>query len=171
MEEAVPTALITSDAIQFGILAAILGVLFYTRSLGGKWDRFYTFIPLILLAYLLPSLLNTLGIISSEGRKVVTMDDHGHLELGMPEAAWRGHTTAEAQLVELPGICVLPQHPSVAGAVHTAQEVRKLVFAKTLSLFPGLKAGRQVMPEFTGELAGHIAELGLEERHRHSAHG
>ncbi|MBW0145114.1 DUF819 family protein [Sphingomicrobium sp. B8] len=59
--------MITSDAIQFGILAAILGLLFYTRSLGGKWDKFYTFVPLILLAYLIPSLLNTFGIISSEG--------------------------------------------------------------------------------------------------------
>ena len=67
MEEVAPTALITSDAIQFGILAAILGLLFYTRSLGGGWTRFYTFVPLILLAYLIPSLLNSFGVISSEG--------------------------------------------------------------------------------------------------------
>lgn len=66
MEEATQTALITSDAIQFGILATILGLLFWTRSLGGGWNRFYTFVPLILLAYLLPSLLNSFGIISSE---------------------------------------------------------------------------------------------------------
>ena len=66
MEEVAPTALITSDAIQFGILAAILGLLFYTRSLGGGWTRFYTFVPLILLAYLIPSLLNSFGVISSE---------------------------------------------------------------------------------------------------------
>ena len=65
MHDATTPPLIASDAIQFGILAAILGLLFYTKSLGGKWDRFYTFVPLILLAYLLPSLLNSFGIISS----------------------------------------------------------------------------------------------------------
>ncbi|MCJ7558666.1 MAG: DUF819 family protein [Gammaproteobacteria bacterium] len=57
--------LITNDAIVFGLLVSILGVIFYTRSLGGRWTRFYTFVPAILLCYLLPSLLNSFGVISS----------------------------------------------------------------------------------------------------------
>ena len=57
--------LITNDAIVFGLLVSILGVIFYTRSLGGRWTRFYTFVPVILLCYLLPSLLNSFGVISS----------------------------------------------------------------------------------------------------------
>jgi uncharacterized membrane protein len=43
-----------------------LGLVFYTRSLGGRWATFYTFIPAILLCYLLPSLMNSFGLISSE---------------------------------------------------------------------------------------------------------
>ncbi|WFL77710.1 DUF819 family protein [Altererythrobacter arenosus] len=58
--------LITNDAIVLGLFALILGGLFYLRSLGGRWDRFFTFVPIILLCYLLPSLLNTAGVISSK---------------------------------------------------------------------------------------------------------
>lgn len=60
------TPLITNDAIVFGLLAALLGMIFYTRSLGGRWTTFYTFVPAILLCYLLPSLLNSFGVISSK---------------------------------------------------------------------------------------------------------
>ena len=45
--------LITNDAIVLGLLVAILGLIFYTRSLGGRWTTFYTFVPLLLLCYLL----------------------------------------------------------------------------------------------------------------------
>lgn len=59
------TPLITNDAIVFGLLSVVLGVLFYTRSLGGAWTKFYTFVPIILLCYLIPSLMNSFGLISS----------------------------------------------------------------------------------------------------------
>lgn len=58
--------LITNDAIVFGLLTAVLGLIFYTKSRGGWWDKFYTFVPIILLAYLIPSLMNSFGLISSE---------------------------------------------------------------------------------------------------------
>jgi len=58
--------LITNDAIVLGLLVAVLGLVFYTRSLGGRWTTFYTFVPLLLLCYLLPSLMNSFGLISSE---------------------------------------------------------------------------------------------------------
>lgn len=57
--------LITNDAIVLGLLVGVLGILFYTRSLGGRWTTFYTFVPLLLLCYLLPSLMNSFGLISS----------------------------------------------------------------------------------------------------------
>lgn len=57
--------LITNDAIVLGLLVAILGLIFYTRSLGGRWTTFYTFVPMLLLCYLLPSLMNSFGLISS----------------------------------------------------------------------------------------------------------
>ena len=58
--------LITNDAVVFGLLTLVLGAVFYTKSRGGFWDRFYTFIPAILLCYLIPSLMNSFGLISSE---------------------------------------------------------------------------------------------------------
>ncbi len=58
--------IITNDAIVFGLLVTVLGLVFYTRSLGGRWATFYTFVPAILLCYLLPSLMNSFGLISSE---------------------------------------------------------------------------------------------------------
>ena len=62
--------LITNDAVVFGLLATTLGVLFYTRSLGGFWNKFYTFVPIILLCYLIPSLMNSFGLISSNGSQL-----------------------------------------------------------------------------------------------------
>ncbi len=59
--------LITNDAIVLGLLVAVLGAIFYTRSLGGRWATFYTFVPMLLLCYLLPSLMNSFGLISSDG--------------------------------------------------------------------------------------------------------
>lgn len=65
--------LISSDAIVFGLLVSILGLAFYTHSLGGKWKKFYTFVPIILVCYLVPSLLNSFGIISSKGSNLWPM--------------------------------------------------------------------------------------------------
>lgn len=59
--------LITNDAIVLGLLVGVLGLVFYTRTLGGRWATFYTFVPALLLCYLLPSLMNSFGLISSEG--------------------------------------------------------------------------------------------------------
>jgi uncharacterized membrane protein len=67
------TPLITNDAVVLGLLVSVLGGLFYTRSLGGKWDRFYTFIPIILLCYLIPSLMNSFGLISSKDSNLWTI--------------------------------------------------------------------------------------------------
>lgn len=60
-----PEPLITSDVVTFGILCAIVGTLFFLRGQGGGWDRFFTFVPIVLLCYLLPSLLASFGVIAS----------------------------------------------------------------------------------------------------------
>ncbi len=60
-------ALITNDAIVLGILLVILGVVFWTSSRTTPfWQRFYTFVPSLLLCYFIPSLLSTMGLISGE---------------------------------------------------------------------------------------------------------
>ncbi|AUD61697.1 hypothetical protein AYJ58_20470 [Shewanella sp. Pdp11] len=58
------TALVTNDATALGILTTILGFVFYTSSSSHPfWQKFYRFIPALLLCYFLPSLLNTFGVI------------------------------------------------------------------------------------------------------------
>ena len=60
--------MITNDAIILGMLAAILGFVFYTAGSEHRfWKRFYRFVPALLLCYFLPSLLTTFGIIDAEG--------------------------------------------------------------------------------------------------------
>ncbi|RTR37079.1 DUF819 family protein [Shewanella canadensis] len=58
------TALVTNDATGLGLLAVILGFVFYTsNSKHPFWKKFYKFIPALLMCYFLPSLLNTFNII------------------------------------------------------------------------------------------------------------
>jgi len=59
--------LITNDATVLGVLALILGFVFYTsNSQHPIWKKFYQYVPALLMCYLIPSLLNTFGVISAE---------------------------------------------------------------------------------------------------------
>ena len=63
--------LITNDAAVLGILAIILGFVFYTStSQNSFWQKYYRVIPALLMCYLLPSLLNTFGIVDASVSKV-----------------------------------------------------------------------------------------------------
>ena len=65
------TALITSDAVILGMLAATLGAVFWSSArTEGFWKKFYTYVPALLLCYLIPAILNTLGIIDGEASKL-----------------------------------------------------------------------------------------------------
>lgn len=69
--EAATTALITNDGVIFGILAVILGLVFWTSSLKSPiWKGFYTVVPALLLCYFLPSLLTTFGLVDPEASKL-----------------------------------------------------------------------------------------------------
>lgn len=66
-EAAAQVPLITNDAVVLGILIVILAIVFKTSSSEKSFFRkFYSVIPSVLLCYLIPSLLNTFGIISGE---------------------------------------------------------------------------------------------------------
>lgn len=61
------TPVFTNDAVVLGILLLILAFVFVTS--GSKhpfWQKFYTVVPSLLLCYFLPSILNSLGLISGE---------------------------------------------------------------------------------------------------------
>jgi len=61
------SALITNDAVVLGLLAAILGLVFWASSLNHPWvRRFFAVIPALLLCYFLPSLLTTFGVVDPE---------------------------------------------------------------------------------------------------------
>ncbi|MCG8424313.1 MAG: DUF819 family protein [Proteobacteria bacterium] len=56
----------TNDAIVLGLLAVVLGLIFYTSRLPG-WQKFYRYIPTLPLAYFLPAFLYwPLGLIAAE---------------------------------------------------------------------------------------------------------
>lgn len=67
-------ALITDDAVVFGILMTILALVFTTSaSKNPFWIKFYKVIPSLLLCYFIPGLLNTFGLISGEASGLYTM--------------------------------------------------------------------------------------------------
>ena len=58
---------ITNDAVVLGILFIILAFVFLTsHSSRPFWKKFYKYIPSLLLCYFIPSILNSLGLISGE---------------------------------------------------------------------------------------------------------
>lgn len=59
------------DTIVFGLLMLMLALVFYTSSKKtGFWAKFYSIIPALLMCYLLPAILNSVGLISPETSKV-----------------------------------------------------------------------------------------------------
>ena len=72
--ETANTALITNDAVVLGLLAAVLGAVFWTASRPeGFWKRFYTYVPALLLCYLIPSIFNSIGLIDGEASGLYPM--------------------------------------------------------------------------------------------------
>ena len=56
--------LITSDAVIFGILMIILGLIFYSGGLS-QFSGFYKIIPALVLCYFIPSIVSSFGIIAA----------------------------------------------------------------------------------------------------------
>ncbi|WP_372745714.1 DUF819 domain-containing protein [Lutibacter sp.] len=61
------TPFFTQDTIVFGILMLTLGFVFYTSSSNNSgWKKFYKYVPALLMAYMLPAIFTSTGIISPE---------------------------------------------------------------------------------------------------------
>ena len=59
--------LFTNDTVVFGLLMLALGFIFYTESIKtGFWSKFYKIIPGLFVAYMLPALFTTTGLIAPE---------------------------------------------------------------------------------------------------------
>ncbi len=64
-------ALINNDIIVFGLIAATLGVIFWTSgSSNPLLKKFYSFVPALLLCYFIPGVYNTFGLIDGETTKL-----------------------------------------------------------------------------------------------------
>lgn len=65
------TVVFSNDATVLGLLAVILGGVFYTsQSDHPFWKKFYKYIPALLLCYFLPSLLNTFGVVDGNASQL-----------------------------------------------------------------------------------------------------
>jgi len=63
--------LFTDDTIVFGLLMLALGFIFYTESkTSGFWHKFYKIVPGLFLAYMIPAILTTSGLIAPEWETV-----------------------------------------------------------------------------------------------------
>lgn len=59
--------LFENDTIVFGVLMLVLGLIFFTSAKkSGAWNKFYKIVPALFMAYCVPALLTTFGVISPE---------------------------------------------------------------------------------------------------------
>lgn len=65
------TPLFTDDTIVFGILMVALGFIFYTSSkTQGFWYKFYKIVPALFMAYFVPAILTSSGLIAPDWTSV-----------------------------------------------------------------------------------------------------
>ncbi len=68
------SVLITNDAVVLGLMAVILGAVFYTSHSDNRFFKaFYKYVPALLLCYFIPSLFNSFGVIDGEGSSLYKM--------------------------------------------------------------------------------------------------
>ena len=75
------TPIFTDDTIVFGLLMLALGFVFITESIKtGFWPKFYKIVPGLFIAYMLPAVLTTTGLISPEWESISDdrqLQEHG----------------------------------------------------------------------------------------------
>ncbi|MCF6307869.1 MAG: DUF819 family protein [Flavobacteriaceae bacterium] len=70
------TPFITNDTIVFGLLMICLGFIFYTSTKKeGFWTKFYKIVPALFMAYIVPAILTTSGLIAPEWLTITETGD------------------------------------------------------------------------------------------------
>ncbi len=83
-EASTSAPLITSDAVVFGILMTMLGLIFWSNNSQIKMFRMlYTVVPMLLLCYFLPSLLTFFNIVDPHASKLYKMASQYLLPAGL----------------------------------------------------------------------------------------
>jgi uncharacterized membrane protein len=79
----------TSDAIVLGLLMVVLAAVFYTSHLKAPgWQKFYTFVPALLLCYFIPALLHwPLGLVASHWYETGLIDYLQELGYTLPDTS------------------------------------------------------------------------------------
>ena len=66
--------MINQDPVIFGLLTTIMGLVFYTsQSSHPVWKQVYRFVPVMVMCYVLPSLLNTFNIVDASQSELNTI--------------------------------------------------------------------------------------------------
>ena len=66
--------MVTADPIIFGLVVALLGLIFYTSKLAHPfWQKLYRHIPVMVMCYFLPSLFNAFGLVDSSDSQLATI--------------------------------------------------------------------------------------------------
>ncbi len=67
---------LTNDTIVFGLLMIALGFIFYTSSkTEGFWKKFYGIVPALFLAYMIPAVFTTMGLIAPDWETISETGD------------------------------------------------------------------------------------------------
>lgn len=70
------TPFLTEDTIVFGLLMIALGFIFYTSSKKkGFWHKFYKIVPALFMAYFIPAVFTSTGLIAPEWTTVVSENE------------------------------------------------------------------------------------------------
>ena len=63
----IPLAVLENDSAVLGLLAVTLGAIFYTSSSSHPfWQKFYKYVPSLLLCYFIPGIYNSVGLIDGQ---------------------------------------------------------------------------------------------------------
>ena len=102
MKEQIFTPLITEDTVLFGVLAACLGFVFITSySENSFWKKFYRIVPALFMAYFIPAILTTVGVIAPEWNTLSASGEIVHYESNLYFVASRYFLPAALVLMTL----------------------------------------------------------------------